>query len=75
MSAQNIIVAVVKHSELILRHSTSVHMKYTKFFYSFTVDYLHASMAHTTIRAHELRESRGGRPGLPSLISLQFLWM
>ena len=25
------------------------------------------------IRAHELCESRGGRPGLPSLISLRFL--
>ena len=25
-------------------------------------------------RAQELCESRGGRPGLPSLISLQFLW-
>ena len=26
------------------------------------------------IRAQELYESRGGRPGLPSLISLRFLW-
>ena len=26
------------------------------------------------IRAQELCESRGGRPGLPSLISLRFLW-
>ena len=26
------------------------------------------------IRAQELRESRGGRPGLPSLINLRFLW-
>ena len=25
-------------------------------------------------RTHELCESRGGRPGLPSLISLRFLW-
>ena len=25
-------------------------------------------------RAEELCESRGGRPGLPSLISLRFLW-
>ena len=25
-------------------------------------------------QAHELCESRGGRPGLPSLISLLFLW-
>ena len=25
-------------------------------------------------RAKELCESRGGRPGLPSLISLRFLW-
>ena len=25
-------------------------------------------------RAQELCESRGGRPGLPSLISLRFLW-
>ena len=25
-------------------------------------------------RAQELCESRGGRPGLPSLISLWFLW-
>ena len=24
--------------------------------------------------AHELCESRGGRPGLPSLINLRFLW-
>ena len=27
-----------------------------------------------TGRAQELCESRGGRPGLPSLISLRFLW-
>ena len=26
------------------------------------------------LRAHELCESRGGRPGLSSLISLRFLW-
>ena len=26
------------------------------------------------LRAQELCESRGGRPGLPSLISLRFLW-
>ena len=26
------------------------------------------------VRAQELCESRGGRPGLPSLISLRFLW-
>ena len=26
-------------------------------------------------RAQELCESRGGRPGLPSLINLRFLWM
>ena len=25
-------------------------------------------------RAQELGESRGGRPGLPSLINLRFLW-
>ena len=25
-------------------------------------------------RAQELCESRGGRPGLPSLINLRFLW-
>ena len=30
--------------------------------------------AVTTIRAQELYESRGGRSGLPSLISLRFLW-
>ena len=41
----------------------------------------HSSLYHkfvlftvTTCRAQELCESRGGRPGLPSLISLQFLW-
>ena len=28
----------------------------------------------TRYRAQELCESRGGRPGLPSLISLRFLW-
>ena len=28
----------------------------------------------TNDRARELCESRGGRPGLPSLISLRFLW-
>ena len=28
----------------------------------------------TLNRAQELCESRGGRPGLPSLINLQFLW-
>ena len=28
----------------------------------------------TTIRAQELCESRSGRPGLPSLINLRFLW-
>ena len=56
------------------RHSTSVPMKNTKFLYTFTPNYLHASMARTTIRAQELCESRGGHPGLPSLISLQFLW-
>ena len=27
-----------------------------------------------SFRAHELCESRGGRPGLLSLISLRFLW-
>ena len=26
------------------------------------------------LRAQELCESRGGRPGLPSLINLRFLW-
>ena len=26
------------------------------------------------VRAQELYENRGGRPGLPSLISLRFLW-
>ena len=29
---------------------------------------------HGPLRAQELCESRGGRPGLPSLISLRFLW-
>ena len=29
----------------------------------------------TGFRVQELCESRGGRPGLPSLISLRFLWM
>ena len=29
---------------------------------------------HTYIRALELCESRGGRPGLPSLINLRLLW-
>ena len=29
---------------------------------------------YTENRAQELCESRGGRPGLPSLISLRFLW-
>ena len=29
----------------------------------------------TLFRAQELCESRSGRPGLPSLISLRFLWM
>ena len=28
----------------------------------------------TGFRAQELSERRGGRPGLPSLISLRFLW-
>ena len=28
----------------------------------------------SALRALELCESRGGRPGLPSLINLQFLW-
>ena len=28
----------------------------------------------TELRAQELYESRGGRPGLPSLINLRFLW-
>ena len=27
-----------------------------------------------TVRAQELCESRGGRPGLPSLLSPRFLW-
>ena len=27
-----------------------------------------------SLRAQELCESRGGRPGLPSLINLRFLW-
>ena len=26
------------------------------------------------VRAQELCESRGGRPGLPSLINIRFLW-
>ena len=29
---------------------------------------------HLEVRPQELCESRGGRPGLPSLISLRFLW-
>ena len=29
---------------------------------------------HRETRAQELCESRGGRPGLPSLINLRFLW-
>ena len=29
---------------------------------------------NTGFRAQELCESRGGRPGLPSLINLRFLW-
>ena len=29
---------------------------------------------NTVFRAQELCESRGGRPGLPSLITLRFLW-
>ena len=32
------------------------------------------SLTHQLNRAQELCESRGGRPGLPSLISLRFLW-
>ena len=32
------------------------------------------SLMQNHIRAQELCESRGGRPGLPSLINLQFLW-
>ena len=36
----------------------------------------HIKVIHNNIssRAQELCESRGGRPGLPSLISLRFLW-
>ena len=33
-----------------------------------------ATPAAVQDRAQELCESRGGRPGLPSLISLRFLW-
>ena len=33
-----------------------------------------SSMCETRFRVQELRESRGGRPGLLSLISLRFLW-
>ena len=29
---------------------------------------------NTVVRAQELCESRGGRPGLPSLINIRFLW-
>ena len=31
-------------------------------------------VVHINNRAQELCESRGGRPGLPSLIRLRFLW-
>ena len=33
-----------------------------------------ADITETQYRDQELCESRGGRPGLPSLINLQFLW-
>ena len=36
------------------------------------IDY--PSARYTLSLTQELCESRGGRPGLPSLISLQFLW-
>ena len=35
---------------------------------------INTEMAHLHFRAQELCESRGGRPGLQSLISLRFLW-
>ena len=41
--------------------------------------YLDRRLFHTDVetrdRAQEVCESRGGRPGLPSLINLRFLWM
>ena len=36
--------------------------------------YKRFTLFHGIPRAQELCESRGGRPGLPSLISLRFLW-
>ena len=32
------------------------------------------SLVQSVLRTQELCESRGGRPGLPSLINLRFLW-
>ena len=37
-------------------------------------DYIYFPTDSDIRRAQELCESRGGRPGLPSLISLRFLW-
>ena len=36
--------------------------------------FLYPPIQPTHLRVQDLCESRGGRPGLPSLISLQFLW-
>ena len=38
------------------------------------IAYIAPPDGNSLIRAQELCESRGGRPGLPSLISLRFLW-
>ena len=35
---------------------------------------LSSATSRVDLRVRELCESRGGRPGLPSLINLQFLW-
>ena len=37
-------------------------------------EYLKKTRDYGVPRAQELCESQGGRPGLPSLISLLFLW-
>ena len=42
--------------------------------YSWNISVFNATMQYLTSGAQEVCESRGGRPGLPSLISPRFLW-
>ena len=75
-------VSAVSISPWMLRFSyvfAVAHLRLFLFFFNYFYYYYFfgARRRHFILvpdRAQELCESRGGRPGLPSLISLRFLW-